>query len=141
MDMDCEIYQHLTQTEHAMERADLLCRADPCIERVAGERVRSLHAAATQAKRDFTLAAGESPLCRRLVELELALVEACEACPDTAGAAPADHGLQSALHDALREVRDLRRQLHGDEPPNDGPAVPGGNGLDRDSPHPAAAHR
>lgn len=109
MDTDCEIYQHLTQTEHAIERAELLCRADPCVEQVAGDSVRALHAAATQAKQDFTRA-GEPPLCDELVELEQALMAACEQCSGESV------GLDAALQQALQEVRDLRRQLHGQEP-------------------------
>ena len=135
MDMDCEIYQHLTQTEHAMERADLLCRADPRVERVAGERVRALHHAATQAKRDFARATGDSPLCEELVALERALAEACEAFPQETGPTPSAGGLQAALHDALQEVRDLRRQLHGDEPALEGISeLDGADDHGRDSP-------
>lgn len=130
MDMDSEIYQHLTQTEHAMERAELLCRADPCVEQLAGARVRALHAAAKRAKRDFARTGGESPLlCEELVDLERTLVRACESCPQDAGEA-SPGGLQAALHDALREVRDLRRQLHGEDPVPGPP--PGSDGPERE---------
>lgn len=109
MDTDCEIYQHLTQTVHAMERAELLCRADAGLAHRTGAQVHALHAAATRAKLDFTRA-GEPPLREDLEQLEQALMAACEHC-DAQSA-----GLEAALHEALQEVRDLRRQLHGDEP-------------------------
>jgi hypothetical protein len=111
---DTEINQRLAGIDRMIHVALQACGLTSAAPHALCECMERLDRQATEATRTYLLTSSEQGLADALTALESTSQQACAMCARARGELA--HMVSATLDEACREIRDLRRQLHGAPP-------------------------